>query len=148
MKRTAVAISIAAICAAGLHAQSQETKTTTTTKVETKGGKDVTVRGCIERSANGDYTLTNVRGRSSMSPSRYALVSSVDLSTHVGHRMEIHGKSVMNGDGKVVVESTTKTEVEHGRDQESKTRMEGTTGALDTPVLGVKSMKTLSGSCS
>lgn len=147
MKRTAVAIGIAAMCAAGLSAQTQETKTTTKTKVETKGGTDVTVNGCVEREPNGNYILTNVRRNASTSPSQYSLVSSADLSGHVGHRMQIRGKAVMNGEGKVVVESETKTEVEHGEDQESKAKLEGTSGTYDMPVLGVKSMKTLSSSC-
>jgi hypothetical protein len=56
--------------------------------------------------------------------------------------------AVMPGDGKLVVQSKTKIEVDHGKDQESKTTTEGTAGALDTPVLGVKSMKMLSSSCS
>jgi hypothetical protein len=148
MKRTVVVIGIATMCVAGLSAQTQETKTTTKTKVETKGGKDMTVVGCIERGPGGDYTLINVRANRPSAPSQYALISSDDLSKHVGHRMEIHGKAVMNGKGKVVVESTTKTEPDHGKDQESKSKMEGTAGALDMPVLGVKSMKMISPSCS
>ena len=43
--------------------------------------------------------------------------------------------------------SQTKTEVEHGKDQESKTKTEGTSGAFNMPYLGVRSMKTLSSSC-
>jgi hypothetical protein len=147
MMKTVVVIGIATMCVAALSAQTQETKTTTRTKVETKGGKDTRVVGCIERGAGGDYTLTRVRGGAS-APSQYALISSDDLSKHVGHRMEIHGKAVMNGKGKVVVESTTKTEADHGKDQESKSKLEGTAGVLDMPVLGVKSMKMISSSCS
>jgi hypothetical protein len=40
---TTVAIALAAIWSAGLTAQTQETQTTTKTKIEIKGGKDVTV---------------------------------------------------------------------------------------------------------
>jgi hypothetical protein len=65
----------------------------------------------------------------------------------VGERIEIYGKSVANGNGKVSVESQTKTEVENGKDQETKTKTEGTNGTLDMPFLGVTSMKTLSSSC-
>jgi len=144
---TTVAIGFAALCAAGLTAQTQETETTTKTKIEIKGGKDVTVAGCLERRSNGDYVLTGVRDNSSPEHSRYALVTSQDLSKHVGERVEIKGKAVMNGDGKVSVESETKTEVENGEDKETKTRSEGTTGAFDVPFLGVRSMKTLSSSC-
>jgi len=145
--RTALAIGLAAMCAAGLTAQTQETKTTTNTKIEIKGGKDVTVIGCLERRPNGDYILTEVRENRRLELSRYALVTSEDLSKHVGERVEIRGKAVANGDGKVSVESKTKTEVENGKDQETKTKTEGTSGALDLPFLGVRSMKTLSSSC-
>lgn len=144
---TTVAIGVAALCAAGLSAQTQETQTTTKTKVEIKGGKDVTVIGCLERRSNGDYVLTEVRDNSRLEHSRYALVTSQDLSKHVGERVEIRGKAVTNGDGKVSVESKTKTEVENSPDQKTKTKTEGTTGAFDLPYLGVRSMKTLSSSC-
>ena len=146
-RRTAVAIGLAAMCATGLAAQTQQTKTTTNTKIEIKGGKDVTVIGCVERRPSGDYILTEVRENRRLDPSRYALVTSEDLSKHVGERVEIRGKAVTNGNGKVTVESKTKTEVENGKDQETKSKTEGTSGALDMPFLGVKSMKTLSSFC-
>ena len=146
-RKMAVAIGLTAMCAAGLTAQTQETKTTTNTKIEIKGGKDVTVIGCIERGATGDYLLTNVRENRQRDPSQYALVTGEDLSRHVGERVRIQGKAVANGDGKVSVESKTKTEVENGKDQESKTRVEGTSGAFDMPFLGVKSMKVLAAVC-
>jgi hypothetical protein len=146
-RTTAVAIGLAMICTAGLTARTQETKTTTNTKVEIKGGKDVTVVGCLERRANGDYILTEVHENRSHEPSRYSLVTSEDLSKHVGERVEIKGKSAANGHGKVSIESKIKTEVEHGKDQETKTKSEATSGALEMPILGMKSMKTLSSSC-
>ena len=142
---TAVAIGLAAMCAAGLTAQSQQT--TTKTKIEIKGGKNVTVIGCLERRLEGGFILTDVRENSRNDHSRYALITSKDLSNHVGQRVEIKGKAVVNGDGKVSVESSTRTEVENGKDQETKTRSEGTSGAFDLPSLGVREMKTLSSSC-
>jgi hypothetical protein len=147
MTRLAViALGLSTVCAAGLGAQSQETQTTTKTKVEVKGGKNVTVIGCLERRANGDYILTDGR-ENTVEHARYALVTNDDLSKRVGERVEIKGKVVTRNDGKVSVESKTKTEVEHGKDQESKTKTEGTTGVFDLPVLGVRSMKKLSSSC-
>ncbi len=146
-RRTAVAIGLAAMCAAGLTAQTQETKTTTSTKVEIKGGKDVTLIGCLDRNSNGDYLLTKVRTNRRQEPSQYSLVTSEDLSKHVGERMEIHGKVVADGNGKVSVESTTKTEVDNGKDRETKAKTEGAIGALDMPFLGVSSTKTLGTFC-
>jgi len=63
-------IGLAAICAAGLSAQTQETKTTTKTKIEIKGGKDVTVIGCLEQRPNGDYILAQAREDRGLEPSR------------------------------------------------------------------------------
>src|SRR5580765_8481883 len=101
-RRTVMTLGLAVMCAAGLTAQTQETKTTTKTKVEIKGGKDVTVIGCVGRLTNGDLIVTkddNRRGE----PSRYSLVGSQDLEKHVGERVEIRGKAVANGHGKVAV---------------------------------------------
>ncbi|MEP7307962.1 MAG: hypothetical protein ABJA98_20865 [Acidobacteriota bacterium] len=148
IRTTAVALGLAAICASGLAAQTQETKTTTKTKVEISGGKDVTVMGCLEQRPNGEYMLTEVRANRGGETSRYALVTSEDLSKHVGERVEIQGKAVVSGDGKLTVESKTNTEVENGKDQESKTKRESTSGALALPYLGVKSIKTFSSYCS
>jgi hypothetical protein len=145
--RTVAAIGLATICAAGLSAQTQETKTTTTTKVEMKGGKNVTAIGCLERRENGDYILTGVRADHAVDPSRYALVTDDDLSKQVGQRVRIQGKAVTAGNGKVSVRSETKTEVENGKDLDTKSKTEGTTGTIDMPYLGVKSMKTVSMSC-
>jgi hypothetical protein len=135
------------VCAAGLTAQTQETKTTTNTKIDIKGGKEVTVVGCLERRPSGAYILTDVREKRPADPSRYTLLTNEDLTKHVGEQIEVHGKAVANGEGKISVESKTKTEVEHGKDQESKTKTEGTSGLMDMPVLGMTSMKTLSSSC-
>jgi hypothetical protein len=146
-RRTAVAIGLAAMCAAGLTAQTQETKTTTNTKIELKGGKDVTLIGCLDRNSNGDYLLTRVPTNRRKEASHYTLITSEDLSKHVGERIEIRGKVVVNGNGTVSVESTTKTEVDNGTDRETKAKTEGAIGALDMPFLGVTSTKTLGSLC-
>jgi hypothetical protein len=146
-RRTAVAIGLAAMCAAGLTAQTQETKTTTNTKIELKGGKDVTLIGCLDRNSNGDYLLTKVPTNRRQEASQYTLITSEDLSKHVGERIEIRGKVVVNGNGTVSVESTTKTEVDNGTDRETKAKTEGAIGALDMPFLGVTSTKTLGSFC-
>ena len=144
---TAIAIGITVVSAGAVRAQSQETKTTTKTKVEMKGGKNVTIVGCLERRDNGDYMLTNIRDVRGMDPTRYALVTDDDLTARVGERVRVEGKTVSAGDGKVSVTSDTKTEVENGKDLELKSKTEGTTGMLAIPFLGVKSVKTLSSSC-
>src|SRR5438045_4156511 len=96
---TVVAFGLAAFCAVGLAAQTQETQTTTKTKIEIKGGKNVTVTGCLERRSNGEYVLTEARNDGRVEYSQYALVTSQDLSKHVGERVEIRGKAVTKNDG-------------------------------------------------
>ena len=145
--KVAMAIGLTVICAIGLTAQTPETKTTTNTKTEIKGGKNVAVIGCLERGPNGDYMLTDVRKNRRLNVSGYSLVTSKDLSKHVGERVKIQGKAVANGNGNVLVKSKTKTEVENGKDQETKSTVEATSGTFNMPFLGVKSMKTLSSSC-
>jgi len=91
---------------------------------------------CAERHCplfKRDYLLTAVYENHRLGPSRYPLVTSQDLSQHVGERVEIRGNAVTHGDGTVMVESETKTE--------------GTTGAFDVPYLGVRSIKMRSSSC-
>ncbi len=141
----ALLISVAAM-GAGLAAQTQETQTTTQTKIEVKGGKDVTAVGCVERSGGGNFVLTEGRDAGLVQHPRYALVSSQDLSKYAGKRIQVKGKATTNGQGTVSVESKTKTAVTDEKDQTSKTRTEATTGALDLPALGVRSIKML-GSC-
>ena len=147
-RMTAIAIGLTVVSAGALRAQTQETKTTTKTKVEMKGGKNVTIVGCLERRDNGDYMLTKIRDVRDTDPTRYTLITDDDLTKHVGERVRIEGKTVSAGDGTVSVKADTKTEVESGKDIETKSKTEGTTGTLDIPFLGVKSLKTLSPSCS
>jgi hypothetical protein len=141
---TAAAIGLAAMYAGGVAAQTPETHPTTKTKIEIKGGKDVTVIGCVEQRSNGGYVLTPVRdtGRGPLTHAWYALVTSQDLSPHVGERVEIRGKAVASGDGKASDES--KIKAEHATDRETSTKAQGTSGTIDLPLLGVRSMKTLS----
>ena len=124
---TAAAIALAGLCAASLTAQTQETQTTTKTKIEIKGGKDVTVSGCLERRPGGDYVLTSVRDKGRLEYSRYALVTSQDLSEHVGERVEIKGKAVTNGDGKVwnrVQDENRSRKRQRSRDEDQERRHE------------------------
>src|SRR5688572_23248570 len=102
--RTALAIGVAAMCAVGVAAQSQETTTTKRTTVEIKDGKEMTVIGCLERRPNGDYILTQTPDPlrvdpTRLDPVRFALVTGDDLTKRIGERVEIKGKSVANGEG-------------------------------------------------
>ena len=149
LTRAGVAFGVAAMFAVGVNAQTGKTKTTIQTTVELKGGKDVEVRGCLERTASGTYMLTDVREAKNderLAHHNYSVVSDVDLADHVGKRVEIKGKAVEDGKGKVSIESKVKTEGDHKPDEQTTTKSEATSGDL-TPYLGVKSIKTLSSSC-
>jgi hypothetical protein len=134
MKLICAAFGLAAMCAVGLAAQT----TTTKTKVEVKDGKDITVSGCLERNPSGGYMLTTTQGAL-----KYAIVTDDDLAKHVGHRVELKGKAADRGDGKVKIESTTKTGDDKAR---AKTEIKGEDMA-GMKYLGMKSLKMISTSC-
>jgi hypothetical protein len=134
MKLICAAFGLAAMCAVGLGAQT----TTTKTKVEVKDGKDITVSGCLERNPTGGYMLTTTQGAL-----KYAIVTDDDLAKHVGHRVELKGKAADRGDGKVKIESTTKTGDDKAR---AKTEIKGEDMA-GMKYLGMKSLKMISTSC-
>jgi hypothetical protein len=139
-------IGLAAMCARGLTAQTQETQTTTKTDIEVKRGKAVIVIGCVEQQSNGDYVLTPVRddGPGPLEHSWYALVTDHDLSKHVGERVEIRGNAVTKRHGTIAMNAKTQTEVEMPTDQETRTKPEATSGSFELPLLSVRTMKTLS----
>ena len=134
MKLICAAFGLAAMCAVGLGAQT----TTTKTKVEVKDGKEITVSGCLERNPGGGYMLTTTQGAM-----KYAIVTDDDLAKHVGHRVELKGKAADRGDGKVKIESTSKTGDDKSR---AKTEIKGEDMA-GMKYLGMKSLKMISTSC-
>jgi hypothetical protein len=138
MKLICASFGVAVMCTVGLAAQSGTTETKT--KVDVKNGKDVKVTGCLERdAAGGGYVLTSSRGSF-----KYALVTDDDLSKAVGRRVEVKGKAADRGDGNVKVESSVGTS---GKDKtEAKTEMKGPDMA-GMRYLGVKSVKTIAGTC-
>src|SRR5947209_1596395 len=147
MKLIAAAFCVSAACAVGVGAQTSEQ--TTKSKISVKDGKEVTVTGCVEPMASGTgFMLTDAADKSGRVHS-YMLVSDddVDLSKHVGHRVEIKGKATDRGDAKIKTESETKTRVENGEDKETrgKTELKGDLSGL--PFLGVKDVTLIAGAC-
>jgi hypothetical protein len=128
----------------GLGAQTAQTDTKSTITV--KDGKSVTVTGCVTPTSGGTgFMLTNVADKSG-ALHNYMLVSDDgDLAKHVGHRVRIEGKVTDRGDGKVKIETKTKTTVEDGDDKErtSKTEIEGN----GPSYLGVRSVKMIAAVC-
>lgn len=145
MKRFMLGSALALACSVGLAAQTATVKSET--KVDVKDGKDVTVTGCLARSASGTaFLLNNVEGKDVASKA-YILVGD-DLDAHIGHFIEVKGKaSNIGSDGKVEVKTKTKIERDDADDKktETKTTMEGDLAGV--PYLGVKSVKMIRSSC-
>jgi len=141
MKLICAALGIAAMCAGAAGAQTMQT--TEKSKVEVKGGKDVTVSGCLERNPDGGYLLTSA----ATGDMKYALVTNEDLAKHVGQRVEVKGRATDRGDAKVKVEDKVKTEGTTGRDKETTSTHELKGDLPHMHYLGVKSVKVLSESC-
>jgi len=132
-----VALSMAALAAAPLAAQESETKTKT--KIEVHNGEKITATGCVKEGPDG-LILTDVSGDVTHS---YLLVGkSDDLAKQVGHRVEITGKAADRKDGKVVAETRSKTDGQ--KEQKTQVKSEGD---LAVPVIGVQSVKRVSGAC-
>ena len=145
MKLIGMTICAAAVCFASLGAVGQ---TETKSKVKVKDGKEVEVTGCVARAASGNgFMLTNVADKGGAMHSYMLVSDDADLSKHVGHRVQLTGKVTDRGNGKIEVETKSKTKVEHGDDKEthSKATMHGDMPGM--PYLGVKSLKMIAASC-
>jgi len=143
MKLIGIASALALAGSVALGAQSESKS-----KVTVKDGQDVTVTGCIARSASGTgYMLTNVADKKGMMHDYMLAESEEDFSKHIGHRVTIEGKVADKGDGKVKVETKTKTKVEDGDDKETKTKSEMRGDMDGVRFLGAKSMKMIAATC-
>lgn len=145
MKLIGATFAIATCCA--LTAAAQEIKTTTKekSKIEIKGGKSVEVNGCVDRSLEGHYVLTNDSGGL-----KYLLVTDDNLSKYIGQLVAVKGMATNKGDAKVKIEKTESTSGEiAGKkldDHKATTKTE-IEGDIAMPYLGVKSIKKLSDAC-
>jgi hypothetical protein len=135
----AAAAALACAFASVTAAQSVTTERHEKTKIEVKGGKRVTLRGCLERVGNNSgYILTDADGGL-----KYALVTEDDLSKYLTQRVEVTGNAADRGDGKVKIEH--RVEGTSGVESASKTEERGDAAVL--PFLGLKSIKSIGGSC-
>jgi len=146
MKLIGIVFGLAAACAVAVGAQSGQTESKS--KITVKDGQEVSVTGCVEPTASGTgFMLTHVADKSG-AMHNYMLVSDdKDLAKHVGHRMQLDGKVTDKGDGKVKIETKTKTKVEHGDDKETHSTSEMKGDMAGMRFLGVKSMKMVAASC-
>ncbi len=142
MLRFLACSALAFACTAGLQAQTEQK---TKSKVEIKGGKEITTTGCVDRMVDGRYELTGVEGES-----QYILVGKDDVAKYLGHRVQIRGRATDLGDAQIKTETSTTTKTdgkgaEGERSETTKTEHKGSLSQLR--LLGVDSIKTLANSC-
>ncbi len=132
------------VLAGGLALSAQDGDRLPRTKVIVEDGKEITVTGCIERNADGGYTITHATGKEGVVGS-YILArldgSDDELSglkDHVGHRMELKGKAADRGEGKLRIQTENKR---------TETRAEVKGDLVGLPFLGVKSTRMLASVC-
>ena len=104
MKLIGAAVALAGICSVTAAAQEIKTTTKEKTKIEIKDGRHVEVSGCMERSLEGRYVLTNDIG-----DLKYLLVTDDNLSKYIGRRVEVKGLAADGDDAKVKIEKTVGT---------------------------------------
>jgi len=177
--RTAAGLCVATamVCAVTLGAQTPTT-TPQRSSTTTEHSHDVTVTGCLARDAGGSFTLNDARIDSSASattttagstttagatttttPSAstssgpamtWLLIGGTDLDKHVGHKMQVTGKTIWDSS---MSRSSATTAA-----QPDPTTTAGTTGTLEQrrgdrakgaePHLDVQSIEMIASSCS
>jgi hypothetical protein len=137
----------AAVMLAGGIAAAQDIQHKSQTKISVEDGKNVTVTGCVTRGADGGFALTNVAGKEGPLGSYLLAADGEDLDKHLGHRVEISGKAVDKGKGRIKIE--TKNETRHGDGEKTTTESKGEVkGDLKgLPYLGIKSMRMIASVC-
>jgi hypothetical protein len=142
MMKTLSLTSLLAIAAAAALGAQAATEIATTTNIQMRGGKGVTLRGCVEADPDGGYLLTHVVDKDGVSQ-RYVLVTTnAFFSTHVGQRVQVEGKLGDRTHGHVDVVTDTKTD---GVNAHVETNARNDAAA--TRYLGPDHMKTLATSC-
>ena len=90
MKRLGICLSLAAVlaltCAAASEAKGQKKKG--------QAGKVHSMTGCLQKGEGNMFELTNVEGTGPKTVEIVGMASGVNLSPHVGHKVEITGTSV------------------------------------------------------
>jgi hypothetical protein len=137
---------IAVIAACGL-ATAQDLEKKTQTKVSVEDGRSIKVTGCVERSAEAGYMLTNVSNKDGALGSYLLASDSNDLKDHVGHRVEITGKAADQGDGKIKIETKNESRIGDGDKSKTISKAEVKGDLKGLPYLGVKSIKMIASVC-
>jgi hypothetical protein len=147
MKLSAIALAVALSAAA---AAAQDDKSSSRIVVE--DGEEMTVTGCVQRSPEGSYSLTNAAGKKG-SVGTYMLAVTDDeedlddLGKHLGHRVEIVGKAADKGKGRIKVLTKSESKKPEGGRAKSETKSEVKGDLAGLPFLGIKSFRMLASIC-
>ena len=117
------------------------------TKVSVEDGRSIKATGCVERNADGGFTLTNVANKDGAMGSYILAGDDDDLKDHVGHRVEISGKAADKGKGKVTVETRTERRDIDGDKSKTTSKAEVKGDLKGLPYLGVKDVRMLASVC-
>lgn len=138
MKLIGAVLGIVAMGVAGVGAQSVTKAQTSTTTINIKDGKRITVVGCVARNPGGGFMLTEP----DTGGMKYALVTDDDLAGYVAHRAQVVGKVTDQGDAKMKIESKVV-----GTTGETKVKTEVKGDLVGLHYLGLKSIKPVPGTC-
>ena len=127
-------------CAVTLAAQA--TETTTTTNIQMKGGKSVTLSGCVEADSDGGYLLTHVADKAGALSSYVLVTTNEYFAKHIGQRVRIEGKLADRTHGRVDVTSDTNT-----NGVQSHVETDARTDPAPIRYLGPDHMKTIATYC-
>ncbi len=147
IKHISVTTLLAVGCMVGLGAQSAQVERHS--KIEVKNGKEVTLTGCVRRSASGaGFILTEAADKEGARHA-YMLVTDDqdDLAKNVGHLVQIKGRAADRGDATVKSETETRMKVEGGEEKTTHAKSEVSGNLAGLPLLGVDSVKMLAGIC-
>jgi hypothetical protein len=141
--------SLFALITAGALVQAQDVQQPhkSETKIKVEDGKDIKATGCVERNADGGFTLTNVANKDGAMGSYILADDEDDLKDHVGHRVEISGKAADKGKGKVTIETETEHHAADGDKSKTKAKSQVKGDLKGLRYLGVKSIRMLASVC-
>jgi hypothetical protein len=184
------ACTFAAVCVFAASVSAQDATVRTKTKVEADDAKVVTMTGCLQQGAAGDFFVlsgaTMMKGDDLKSKTRtkvdvdkdetevrtktktevddqeavgtsgmvatYELIpkAGLDLTPHVGHRVEVTAVAVEAGKGDADVEMRTETKVERddARDTKTKSKTSVEVPKGKTPRMTVMSVRHIAPGCS
>jgi hypothetical protein len=138
---------LAAVILAGGIAAAQDITQKSQTKISVEDGKSITVTGCVRRAADGGFTLTNVAGKDGSRANYLLAEDDADLEKHVGHRVEVSGKAVDQGKGKIKIETKSETKIGDGEKSKTESKGEVKGDLKGLPYLGVKSIRMIASVC-